>query len=267
MSARDICVCGHYRSEHITAGGRCVIDLSGMPSCGCSQFNLGGTEARDKSADWVRLAALALLVERGQATLDFKTHAENTITARQPPNDSQFLARVEALQYTRSVARAIILDSDTNAPAVGISCYHATIETRQDIDSTEIDPAAVAESMSVMWAERAIALGVDSRKTPAECTSKNECTVCGSPPGHWCRAAHAGERDAGGWTHPERERDVRLTQAHLRHLAFAIRDANLYNEGAAVNRLVEAVLAVPYYGAREDEDIVDWNGTVAVRVD
>lgn len=206
MSARDICVCNHFRSAHVD--GRCLDTDGADGGCGCSQFDLGGTETRDKREDWVRLAALALMVERGQATIEsFRPHDDDLIVIREPQgNYREFISRVWALDHTRSVARAIMIDSDApHTPHDGTGRYHIQITTKQDLDSPMLEPRELAEAMSTTWAERAIAYGVDPRKTPSECSSIRKCIVCAAASGEWCRATHAGERDAGGWMHPERE--------------------------------------------------------------
>lgn len=110
----------------------------------------------------------------------------------------------------------------------------------------------LAERMSVMWAERAIAWAVPGSGTYQH---PSPCNVCGVTAGAPCRPTHAGERDPGQWTHPERGLASEAREVHHAAVAEAqlmLRDPNYSDRVKAVCRgLVAANLAIERAAARD----------------
>lgn len=103
--------------------------------------------------------------------------------------------------------------------------YRFTVKTEHVIENelSDEEQGQLCEMLSSRFMERAIALGVTGAEKK-DCLSEQNCITCLALPHVWCRPTHPGERDAGGWLHPERESGETLIGAlrDAKHISSAM---------------------------------------------
>ena len=115
-----------------------------------------------------------------------------------------FLARLAEL-VERGEAKIVSL-SEWHDGAKTIFKVTADHDPEINAGLSDEESAQLCEMLSQRFAERALALGLTGEKQ-RDCLNEHYCVTCSVGPSAWCRPTHPGERDTGGWVHPERVQD------------------------------------------------------------